>query len=75
MQVNGGQRRNELKEPNTNLSDIVEVTMWHLTLTCRLVKFVQQRMQLVLWWQVVQSTKTERLSEKPHNYLQAPDSW
>ena len=46
----------------TNLPHVIEVTMWHLSLTRWLVEFIQQRVQFVLWWQIIQSTKTERLS-------------
>jgi len=54
--------KNKLKADGTNLPYVIKVTMRHLPLTRRLVKFIQQWMQLVLRWQIIKSTKTERLS-------------
>ena len=52
----------------TNLPYVIEVTMSHLPLTRRLMKFVQQWVQLVLWWQIIESTKREWLSTQRNNW-------
>jgi hypothetical protein len=48
---------------STYLSNIIEVTMWHLFLCCGFSQLVEQWVELKLWGEVGQSSIAERLPE------------
>jgi len=46
-------------EMSNNLANIIEVAMWHSFLTDRLAQFIQQNVQLIFRWQIVQAAIAE----------------